>query len=103
MGAGIIERAKLVAIYTKPGTPIPSEEEFGKLFLQTEIIASIAKTNRDFFGRPRHFTMSFENTDLYFFLLSEYGLTGTLAVQIGQPHNHEDIVSRIGEFLTGTM
>jgi hypothetical protein len=99
MGAGIIEKAKLVAIYTKPGTPTPSGEEFGKLFLQTEIIGSIMKTNIDFFGQPKFFALSFEQCDLYFFLLSKYGLTGTLAVQIVPPYRHEEIVSRISEFL----
>ena len=87
-------------MYSKPGTPVPSEEEFGKLFLQTEIIASMAKTNRAFFGRPKHFTMSFENSDLCFSVLSEYGRRGTLAIQIVQPYQHEEIVSGVGEFLT---
>jgi hypothetical protein len=99
MGAGIIEKAKLVAMYTKPGTPMPSGEEFGKLFLQSEIIGSIMKTNIDFFGQPKFFALSFEQCDLYFFLLSKYGLTGILAVQIMQPYNYEDIVSRVSEYL----
>jgi hypothetical protein len=99
MGAGIIEKARLVAMYTKPGTPIPSEEEFGKLFLQTEIIGSIMKTNTDFFGEPKFFTLSFEHSDLHFFLLSRYQRTGILAVQIMQPYNYEDIVSRVSEYL----
>jgi hypothetical protein len=102
MGAGIINKAKLVAIYTKPGAPIPSEEEFGKLFLQTEIIASIMKTNTDFFGQPKFFTLSFEHSDLYFFLLSRYGRTGILTVQIVQPYNHEEIVSKVREYLVRT-
>jgi hypothetical protein len=99
MGAGIIEKARLVAIYTKPSTPIPSEEEFGKLFLQTEIIGSMMKTNIDFFGQPKFFTLSFEQCDLYFFLLSKYGRTGILAVQIVRPYHHEEIVSRVSEYL----
>ena len=103
IGAGIIDKAKLVAINTKPGTPIPSEEEFGKLFLQTEIIASIMKTNTDFFGQPKFFTLSFEHSDLYFFLLSRYGRTGILAVQIVQPFNHDDIVSRINGYLVRAL
>jgi hypothetical protein len=103
IGAGVIDKAKLVAMSAKPGTPIPSEKEFGKLFLQTEIIASIMKMHSDFFGQQKFFTLSYEHSDLYFFVLSRYERTGILAVQIVQPYNHEEIVSRVNEFLVRTL
>jgi hypothetical protein len=98
-GAGIIEKARLVAMYNRPGTPIPTEEEFGRFFLQTEIIASITKSNVAFFGQARHFTISFENSDMYFFLLSRYARPGVLAIQLVQPYDHEEIINKVDQFL----
>lgn len=103
MGAGIVERAKLVAMYNRPGTPIPSEAEFGKFFLQTEIIASITKANTAFFGQPHHFTISFENNDLYFFLLARYNRSGILVIQIVNPYDHKDILSKVDAFLRQSL
>src|SRR5581483_1309603 len=99
MGVGIIERAKLVALYAQPGTPMPNEEEFEKLFFQTEVIASMTKTNVSLFGEPKFFNLSFDNVDLYFFLLSRYGRKGILALQIMQLYDHEEIVSKVGGYL----
>jgi len=99
IGAGIIEKARLVAMYNRPGTPIPTEEEFGRFFLQTEIIASITKSNVAFFGQARHFTISFENSDMYFFLLSRYARPGVLAIQLVQPYDHEEIINKVDQFL----
>jgi len=103
MGAGIVERAKLVAMYNRPGTPIPSETEFGKFFLQTEIIGSITKANTAFFGQPQYFTISFANSDLYFFLLSRYSRSGILVIQLVNPYDHEDVLSKVDAFLRRTM
>lgn len=60
----------------------------------------MAKTNADFFGQPKYFTISFKNSDLYFFLLSKFGQKGILAIQIVQPYEHEVIVSKVNEYLT---
>lgn len=98
--AGIIERAKLVAVYSRPGTPIPSESQFRKLFLQTEIIASITKTNVAFFGQPKFFTICFENSDLYFFLLSRYARSGILALQLVGSYLHEQIVASVDSYFS---
>ncbi len=99
MGAGIIEKAKLVAMYSKPGTPMPDEQTFQRLFLQTEVIASIAKSNAPLFGDPTFFSLHFEHTDLYFFLLSGQTRSRVLAVEMIQPYSHEEIVSRVGKYL----
>lgn len=99
IGAGIIEKAKLVAMYAKPGAPMPNEQEFQKLFLQTEVIASIARSNASLFGDPRFFSIHFEDTDLYFFLLSRSNRSGVLAIQLLQPYNHGEIVSKVGKYL----
>lgn len=99
IGAGIITKAKLVAMHNKPGTPVPSEEVFGKLFLQTEVIASIARSNTAYFGQAKHFILSFESSDMYFFLLTKYGREGVLAVQLVQPYNHEQIIRAVDDLL----
>jgi hypothetical protein len=99
IGAGMIVKAKLVAMHNKPGTPIPSQEQFEKLFLQTELIASMITSNVAYFGRPRYFTLSFETSDMYFFMLSRYGGTGVLATQLVRPYNHEEIINGVDGLL----
>jgi hypothetical protein len=98
-GAGIIEEAKFVAVHMKANRPIPDEKTFGKLFLQTEIIAAMTRENADFFGEPRFFSLSFDHFDLYFFLLSRFSRSGVLVIQIEQPYDHEEIVSNITGYL----
>ena len=99
IGAGIIVKAKLVAMHNKPRTPIPSEEQFGKLFLQTEVIASITRSNAAYFGQPKYFTLSFEKSDMYFFLLNRYSHDGVLAIQLIPPYNHEHIIGSVDALL----
>ncbi|HEX2615072.1 MAG TPA: hypothetical protein VHL10_06235 [Nitrososphaera sp.] len=97
----MIEKAKLVALYTRPGAPMPNEREFEKLFLQTEIIAGITKTNVSLFGEPKFFSIYYEYMDLYFFLLSKPDRRGVLVVQIVEPYDHKEIVSLILEQIAG--
>jgi len=98
IGVGIVENARLVSMYSKPGTPIPNEREFEKLFLQTEIIAGITETNIGLFGSPRYFSISFEYVDLYFFHLSRYSRSGILILQIVRPFIHEEIISKVDRY-----
>ena len=100
LGAGIIEKASLVAIYSRPGSPIPTKEKFDHLFFQTEVIASIMNKNADFFGAPKTFSLYYENADVYFFHLFRYGgKRGVLAVLITSPYDHEDLIERISACL----
>ena len=99
VGAGVIEKAKFVAVHFKQNKPVPDKSTFRKLFLQTEIIAGMMRTNEDFFGESRFFSLSFDRFDLYFFLLSRFAQNGVLVVQIVQPYNHEEIVSKITKYL----
>lgn len=102
LGTGIIENANLVAMFARPESPIPDEKKFNTLFLQTEIIASITKSNSDFFGRSRFFSLYFDYFDMYFFPLSRYGTSerkGTLAVMVKAPYDHEDLVLKITNHL----
>jgi hypothetical protein len=103
IGAGIIVKAKLVAMHNKPRTPIPSEEQFGTLFLQTVVIASITRSNAAYFGQPKYFTLSFEKSDMYFFVLSRYGHEGVLAIQLIPPYNHEHIIGSVDGLLGRTL
>jgi len=103
MGVGIIENANLLAMYARDETPIPDEQKFKALFLQTEIIASMTESNADFFGQPKLFSLYFDYFDMYFFPMSryivDYGRKATLAVMIKAPYYHEELVSEITEFL----
>lgn len=95
----IIDKAKLVAMYTKPNIPVPNDDKFGKLFFQLELIAGIILSNSDFFGQPNYFMHSFQNIHLYFFYLSPYKRQGILGVHVSGHFEHEKIVSKITEFL----
>ena len=99
MGTGVVDKGKLVGMFARPGTPVPNEKQFERLLFQTQVISSITKTNIDFFGQSRHFSLYFEHSDLYFFHLSRFGGKGVLVVQITQPYDHEEIVSKINEHL----
>lgn len=102
-GAGIIDKAKLVAMYSKPGVPIPNEEKFERLFFQVDVIAGIMKGNVDYFGEVKYFTLHFANADLYFFHLAKYKMQGILALQIAAPFEHDKIVSDVNGLLTSLI
>ena len=101
LGAGIIENASLVAVYARPESPVPNEEKFKRLFFQTEVIAGITRTNADFFGQPRFFSIYFENSDMYFFHLFKYPeRRGVLAVMLSRDkYIHEELVTSITKYL----
>ncbi|MEO9320973.1 MAG: hypothetical protein ABI361_09885 [Nitrososphaera sp.] len=102
-GAGIIVDNKLVAMDARPGVAVPNDDRFEKMFFQATLIANIMIGNSDFFGQARYFTLHFQNADLFFFLLSDHGIQGVLAVQVLQQHDHEEIVSRINALLADSL
>ena len=89
LGTGIIENMKVAAMYSKPNLPLPKEEKFQLMIIQSEIFVSMAKSNTDFFGRLRYVATSFESSDIVFFPLP----TGadnklrTLVVQVLRPYD----------------
>jgi hypothetical protein len=105
LGVGIIENANLVAVYAKPESPVPNEEKFKRLFFQTEVIAGITRTNADFFGQPRLFSIYFENSDMYFFHLFKYPeRRGVLAIMLGRDkYVHEELVSSVMKYLDDAL
>ena len=105
LGVGIIESANLVAVNARPEAPVPNEEMFKRLFFQTEVIAGITRTNADFFGRPRFFSIYFENSDMYFFHLFKYPeRKGVLAVMLGRDkYVHEELVSSVTKYLDSAL
>lgn len=95
LGAGIIEKSQLVSTYTKPGLPLPTKEEIGRLCLQTELIAGITMTNEQLFGQPQYFAISFKDCDFYFFLLQQKSHLQVLVIQIAGGRNSQEILSKL--------
>lgn len=102
LGTGIIEDMEIVAMYAKPKVPLPNEERFRQMFIQSQVLVSIVKSNADYFGRVRYLVSSFDSSDVVFFPLArrEGGGTGKdkeriLVVQILRPCDHEQIAREV--------
>jgi len=101
LGAAVIEHGTMIAAYSKPDVPVPNEERFKTIFFQTEIIASIHRSNEDFYGPLKFFTVHFEGSDVFFFPLDKYGARrrSIIGFKIVTPYNHEGLVSKVSNFL----
>ena len=101
-GAAVIVHGSMVGMYSKPGTPVPSEERFKKIFQQTEIVSSINRSNEDFYGSLQFFTVHYEDAQLFFFPLDKYAPSrkkSILGFKIVQPYSHDEVVLKVSNFL----
>lgn len=97
LGTGIIENMEVAAMYSKPNVPLPKEERFKLMIIQSEIFVSMAKSNTDFFGRLRYLVCSFETSDVVFFPLPsrENNKVRTLIIRVSRPYDVTTFVNKM--------
>lgn len=105
LGSALIEKGKMIAGFSKPGVPIPNEERFKYILFQIEIISGIHRSNEDFYGTLRYHTVHYTNSSLFMFPIDRYGAEKQeiLAFKIVQPYNHDEVASKVEEYLKRTF
>ncbi len=99
LGAGIVEDMKFTASYSKSGRPLQRGEKFQQLMIQEEIFVSMAKSNTEWFGRFRYFTMSFERYDVILFSLpngrSSNDKPRLLGIGVSRPYDMTKLLEKL--------
>ncbi len=99
LGAVLIEQGDLIASHIKPLTPLPEQDRFRNMILQTHALIAIPQSNEDFFGKVGYLMINHENMDVFIFPLILKYPARVLAFSIRAPYNHEKLIQRVSNYL----
>ena len=94
VGAEIAEKGATIVAHAKSG----SFAKLERLLVQTELYISILQASQEL-GRPHYIMAHNDNIDLYFFPITVNGRKMILAVRVAIPYEHEQLTSKIREYI----
>ena len=96
IGAEIAEKGTAVATHTKK---LGNASKLERLIVQTELYFSILQSSQEQLGRPHYVMAHNDSIDLFFFPITVNGRKMILVVRVTVPYEHEQIVSKIREYI----
>jgi hypothetical protein len=93
VGVWVFRDTDLISYTVKPGFPSPNASEQKKMFVQAQMMVSMALTNQEMYGKLNYVGTSFGNADCYLFPLEEKG--AILAAACIRPYSIETITKAV--------
>lgn len=100
-GAWVFRNAQIVASSVKRGFPRPGALEQKRLFVQSHLMAGMAGTNEQMYGKVKYLCIGFEHID--YCLFSMMGEDTLLAVACSKPYSIELLASAVAIMTTNQV
>jgi hypothetical protein len=97
--AEIAEKGTAIAAHTRSGSS-SSMQKLERLIVQTELYINILEqSSQEQLGKPHYLMAHNDNIDLFFFPIIINGRKMILVVMIAVPYEHEQLISKIREYI----
>src|SRR5689334_9414070 len=95
----IAEKGTTIAAHTRSGSS-SAMPKLERLVVQTELYINILEqTSQEQLGRPHYLMAHNDRIDLFFFPITINGRKMILVVMIAVPYEHEQLISKIREYI----